>query len=168
MAQYILNFIDAINTENINALNNSIDSIENLTANDTLVININSLGGSVSDGIAIYNIIKKLSCNVITHNLGEVSSAAILLYLAGKTRTAADISKFVIHPLAMNINATCNYYQLKELFDNLTTDINNYLSIVTTELPTITQKYDILNHLKCEALVLTKNDAVACDIVTNP
>lgn len=165
---YTFNFIGEINTDNINALNNCVNSIENLTSNDTLTININSTGGNVSSGIAIFNIVKKLSCNVVTHNLGEVSSAAILLYMAGKTRTAADISKFIIHPLTMNLNTTCNYYQLKELFSNLETDINNYLSIVTTEMPTITQKYDILNSLKCEALLLTKDDAVACGIVTNP
>ena len=96
---YIFNFIGGINTENITTLNNYITSIKNLTSNDTLIINIDSTGGNVSDGIAIYNIIKKLPCNVITHNLGNVSSAAILLYMAGKTRTAADISKFMIHYL---------------------------------------------------------------------
>ena len=162
---YSFNFIGAINTDNAIILTNYINS-QNLTSNDTLIININSMGGNVSDGVAMYNILKKLPCNVITHNLSEVSSAAILLYMAGKTRTAADISKFVIHPAVMDLHTTCNYYKLKELFNNLETDINNYFSILTTEIPTITQKYDILNCLKCNSLILTKNDAFACGIVT--
>lgn len=164
---YTFNFIGEINSQNINTLISYINSIENLTPTDTLIININSIGGSVSDGISIYNIIKKLSCNVITHNLGEVSSAAILLYLAGKTRTTADISKFMIHPLAFKLNETCNYYRIEELYNNLETDINNYLTIITTEIPTITQRYDILNYLKCKSLILTKRDAIVCGIVTN-
>lgn len=163
---YIFNFIGEINSQNINTLINYINSIKNLTPNDTLIININSTGGNVSDGIAIYNTIKKLPCNVITHNLGDVSSAAILLYIAGKTRTAADISKFMIHPIVLNLNRICNYYQIKELINILEADINNYFSIITTEIPTITQKYDILNFLRYDALTLTKSEAIACDIVT--
>lgn len=166
--KYTFDFIGEINTNNIITLTNYIKSIQNLTSHDTLFININSTGGSISDGLAIYNIIKKLPCNVATHNLGEVSSAAILLYMTGTTRTSEDISKFLIHPITINLNAICNYYQLKELCDTLTADINNYLSIVTTEIPMITQKYNILNSLQYEALTLTKNDAISCGIITNP
>lgn len=165
--KYTFDFIGEINTNNIITLTNYIKSIQNLTSNDTLIININSSGGSISDGVAIYNIIKKLPCKVTTHNLGEVSSAAVLLYMAGTTRTSADISKFLIHPITMNLNSICNYYQIKELINILEADINNYFSIITREIPTITQKYNILHSLKCEALTLTKNDAIECDIVTN-
>ena len=165
---HTFNVIGEINAEKVIALKNTINSIENLTQNDTLVINIHSAGGNVSDAILMFNIIKNLSCNVVTHNLGEVLSAAVLLYMAGKTRTAADISKFLIHPLKANPNGAYNYYQLREVFDNLAADINNYYSIVTTAVPAITEKYDILKSLTCEALILTKNDAVACGIVTNP
>lgn len=165
---YTFSFAGEINARSLVDFINFINSNKNITPNDTLIININSPGGNLSDGIAIYNTIKQLPYNIITHNLGEVSSAAILLYMAGKTRTAEDISKFVIHPPIRSLNGNHNYYQLKEVFENLTTDINNYCSIVTTTVPTITEKYDILKSLTCEALVLTKNDAVACGIVTNP
>ena len=161
-----INFIGEINSQNITALIDCINSNKNLAPTDTLIININSGGGNVSDGVAIYNIIKKLPYHVITHNLGEVSSAALLLYMAGKTRTAAEISKFMIHPILLNPNRLCNYYQMKELTNILEADINNYFSIVTTEIPTITQKYDILNFLKYDSLTLTKSDAIACGIVT--
>ena len=70
---YAFNFTGDINTKNTNTLRAYINSIKNLTPNDTLIININSFGGTVSEGIAIYNTIKKIPCNVITHNLGEVS-----------------------------------------------------------------------------------------------
>ena len=163
---YTFSFAGEINARSLVDFINFVNSIENIAPDDALTININSPGGSVSDSVAIYNIIKKLPCNVITHNLGEVSSAAILLYMSGKTRTAEDISKFVFHPPIRSLNGNHNYYQLKEVLENLTTDINNYCSIVTATIPTITEKYDILKSLTCEALVLTKNDAVACGIVT--
>ena len=165
---YVFDYISEINTNNTIALNNYIKSIKNLTANDVLTININSTGGSVSEGIAAYNIIKQLPCKVVTHNLGEVSSAAILLYMAGNIRTASDISKFLIHPVKMGINENCNYYRLKELYANLEADINRYFSVLITEIPNITQIYDIENFLKHDSLVLSKKEAISCGMVTMP
>ena len=48
-----------------------------------LVINIGSYGGDVAAGIVLYNYLKSLPFEVMTHNIGEVSSSAILFYLGG-------------------------------------------------------------------------------------
>ena len=163
---YKFDFSGEINTNNINTLITYIRSIKNLTSDDTLIININSMGGNVSDGIAIYNFLKQLKCKIVTNNLGDVSSAAILLYMAGNIRTASDVSKFMFHPIKMGINSSLNFYQIKELMNNLERDINNYYAIITAELPSITNYYNLSHILKYDSLILGKSDAIACGIIT--
>lgn len=46
-----------------------------------LQLNISSLGGSMPHAIAIYNFLKNMPFSIKTHNLAEVTSAAVILYL---------------------------------------------------------------------------------------
>lgn len=158
-------FIGAINDENMLTLRNYIVS-QNKPIN-SLTINISSLGGSVSSGITIYNYLKQQKFSIITHNLGEVSSAAILLYLAGEKRTAEDISKFMIHPLAIGVSGDLPYYKVQELLNGIDADINNYLAIVNEETGNAKGKYNIENYLKNDSLVLNKQEAYNCGLITN-
>src|SRR5579859_1867486 len=58
---------------------------------------IQSTGGMVSEGVAIYNYLRGLPINLITYNGGSVASIAVLVYLSGKTRKASATSTFMIH-----------------------------------------------------------------------
>ena len=50
----------------------------------TVHLLIQSGGGFVSDGICLYNFLKNLPINLVTYNMGNVSSMAVILYLAAK------------------------------------------------------------------------------------
>jgi ATP-dependent Clp protease, protease subunit len=65
----------------------------------TIFIGISSGGGSVSSALAIYEYLKSLKLEVITHNLGSVDSSAVLVYLAGDKRYAVEGSSFLLHPI---------------------------------------------------------------------
>lgn len=132
----------------------------------SLTININSSGGSVSSGIALYNYLIQKDFQIITHNLGEVSSSAILLYLTGNTRTAADVSKFIIHPLTYNIQADLSYCQVKEIYDSLKTDISNYEKIVNKNTNSLNGLYDVRQYLCSKSLILKTSDAYKCGLIT--
>lgn len=67
-----------------------------------LNVYIHSGGGSVYDGVAIYNYLKNLQQEVNTIATGLVASIASVFYLAGKTRTAYAQNRILIH-LPMNI-----------------------------------------------------------------
>ncbi len=56
---------------------------------------INSLGGDVWEGLAIYNFLKEKQIN--THTNGVVASIASIIFLAGKKRTANQYDDFLIH-----------------------------------------------------------------------
>lgn len=133
----------------------------------TLVLNISSSGGSVLSAITAYNLLKSLPCEVHTHNLGEVSSAAVLPYLAGTVRTAEEISKFFIHPLDLNFTGSLPFFRVQEALSNLEQDINSYAGIVTREAPIIAERYDVTELLKHESLVLSPRDAFSLGLITH-
>lgn len=60
-------------------------------------VHINSYGGSVAAGWAIYNTLKQSKTNVHTYADGFVCSAAIYPFLAGEKRTASALSAFFLH-----------------------------------------------------------------------
>lgn len=56
-----------------------------------------SNGGSVNAGIAFYNFAKMAPLAVNTHAAGLCDSIAATMFLAGVKRTAAPLSRFVLH-----------------------------------------------------------------------
>lgn len=62
-------------------------------------INISSGGGMVFHAVSIFNFLSGLkNVNLQTHNLGQIDSAANLIFLAGHKRTASKASSFLLHP----------------------------------------------------------------------
>lgn len=60
-------------------------------------IRINSPGGSVFDGLPIFNAIRNSSADIHTYNDGLCASMAAVILLAGKTVHAADNSLMMLH-----------------------------------------------------------------------
>ena len=58
---------------------------------------INSTGGSMEDVWFLANFINALPIRLITHNLGCIESAAVIVFLAGDIRIACVNSGFMIH-----------------------------------------------------------------------
>jgi ATP-dependent protease ClpP protease subunit len=61
---------------------------------------INSPGGSVTDGMQIYNTMLKTKTPVNTHNVGICASIALPLFLAGKKRYMMDNAVAMLHPVS--------------------------------------------------------------------
>ena len=64
---------------------------------DVISVRINSYGGSVSDGLAIYNAIRRHNARIDTYNDGVAMSIASLILMAGDVVHAADNSITMIH-----------------------------------------------------------------------
>lgn len=60
-------------------------------------------GGNVTQGISLYNFLKGLDMEVITHNFGTVDSIGVILYCAGEKRYSVPNARFLLHPVAMRI-----------------------------------------------------------------
>ena len=61
-------------------------------------LHIDSFGGNVSEGWAIYNALKSSHARVTSYADGFVASAAIYPFLAGQERIASNVSAFYFHP----------------------------------------------------------------------
>lgn len=64
---------------------------------DEIDVYINSTGGSVSEGLAIYNVLKNHKAKVRTFNSGFACSAATVPFMAGDERIVFNSSLFMIH-----------------------------------------------------------------------
>jgi len=96
--------------------------VQRVFANGAIAVNsgvkkmhllIQSPGGTVGDGIAIYNYLRSLPIEIITYNGGSVMSIAVLVYLAGKVRKVSKAATFMIHRTAFTFNTPATAEALK-------------------------------------------------------
>jgi ATP-dependent Clp protease protease subunit len=81
--------------------------VRNGTKNITIVLA--SSGGDPSSGFAGYNILRSIPADITTFNAGNIDSATLLLYCAGKHRySLPSPARFLIHSTALNPIST-NY-----------------------------------------------------------
>lgn len=86
--------------------------LDELRTKSNITIHINSVGGDLYAGVAIYNRLKELSANITTINDGLAASAASLIFQAGDTRKVNAGSNLMVHQ-AMGF--LFGYYQLPDL-----------------------------------------------------
>ena len=86
--------------------------LEALSGKDNITVHINSVGGDMYAGMAIYNRLKGLAANVTTINDGLAASAGSLIFMAGDTRKVNAGSNLMIHGAA---GFLYGYYQVQDL-----------------------------------------------------
>jgi ATP-dependent protease ClpP protease subunit len=64
---------------------------------------ISSPGGSVNDGIVLYNFIKALPAKIIMHNIGIIDSIANVIFLAADERYSSPNASFLFHGVGFDI-----------------------------------------------------------------
>jgi ATP-dependent Clp protease protease subunit len=64
---------------------------------DTITVHINSYGGEVAEGLAIYNSLKSHKAKVVTVCAGFACSAASIVFMAGDERIMNSASLLMIH-----------------------------------------------------------------------
>lgn len=64
---------------------------------------ISSTGGDVGAAVAGYNVLRALPVDLSTYNLGDVDSAASILFMAGARRRCAPSSRFLFHEVRAGI-----------------------------------------------------------------
>lgn len=86
----------------------------------TINLHVNSPGGDVFDGTAIYNAIQQHPSNVVVHVDGVAASIASIIALAGNEVRMGEGSYFMIHnPFAMAIGDAGELRQTADLLDKV-------------------------------------------------
>lgn len=117
--------------------------LKNITANH-IDVHINSRGGDVGEGLAIYNALKNHSAEITTYCDGFVCSIASVIFMAGDKRVMCPASMLMIHNPWMF--AQGNATQLRKAADDLDTIcsavIKAYKSHVTLDEKELKVKLD--------------------------
>lgn len=102
-------------------------------ASGTIKVQIHSFGGSVADGIAIYNLLKGSGKNIVTEALGAVYSAATLVFLAGHERIMKVGAQLMIHDPSIFADLTESAFEeLKTLLNGVKEQILDIYEKETT------------------------------------
>jgi ATP-dependent Clp protease protease subunit len=100
----------------------------------SLYLILNTMGGEVATGIAIFNLLKGLPCHVVTHNAASVNSIGNVVFLAGKTRYACANASFMFHGVGVEIRQGVRLEQknTKEILGGLEADTRRMAHIIET------------------------------------
>ena len=117
-----LSFTAEINQQTTEALMGAMGTVSQ--EHDEILLMFSTPGGSVSSGIAVYNMIRALPVPVTTYNIGNVDSIGNVIYQAGSKRWCAETSRFMFHGVSVDIRegSRLELKQLKELIGGIEND----------------------------------------------
>ena len=95
-APYQITFVVPIDSNSVNALIQIMNSQVRIGRKNFIIL-LSSQGGEVLAGLTAYNYLHGLGVNLTTFNIGQVDSAANLVFCAGGHRYALPESRFLIH-----------------------------------------------------------------------
>ena len=88
-------FCGAINEENVKKLMACLTQAT--VKNQNVHLLFQSGGGSVGDGICLYNFFKALPVELTIYNVGSIGSIAVIAYLGARRRITSARAVFMIH-----------------------------------------------------------------------
>ena len=139
------------------ALGNSVNN-----GHDEIHLFLSTPGGSVQEGITIYNFIRSLAVPVITYNVGGVNSIGNVVFQAAERRVSAIVSSFMFHGVGFNIqNARLEMKHLQERMQGIKSDQSLIADIMVRHTKL---ERDEVDRLFLEMAYLTANEAMKCGI----
>ena len=109
-----------IDANMVNSLIRQLRYLQKLDANAEITLFINSPGGEVLSGLALYDVMRAISCPVRTVCLGMAASMAALLFISGAQRDMLPHSQVMIHdPLVGGGGIAGSALSVKAASDNL-------------------------------------------------
>jgi ATP-dependent Clp protease protease subunit len=100
---------------------------------EPITVYINSCGGSVTDALAIYDVLQNAPCDVYTMGLGKVHSAAVTVLLAAprENRAVYPNTEFMSHDISWKSDGPRGF--LRDRVDQLERTVNQLISIYTRD-----------------------------------
>lgn len=103
---------------------------------------LQSTGGVINDGIALYNYLRCLPIDLITYNCGTVQSIAVSIFLAAKKRKASRSATFMIHKATFYSSAPTTSVQLSAATQSLKVDDDRIERILKEYIRLPEEKWD--------------------------
>lgn len=145
-----LNIYGDISSYDDASVKNLSKQLEELDGVSQIDVYINSYGGEVAEGLAIYNALKRQKAKVITHCDGFACSIASVVFMAGEERKMSKASLLMIHN-AWTVGMG-NAQELRKLADDLevitSASVEAYKSVATISEKKIKELMDAETWIK--------------------
>ena len=128
-----------------------------------VVLLISSGGGLVMNGLNLYNVLKGMPFDLVTHNVGNIDSISNAVFLAGSTRYSCCHSTFMFHGVGFDIvNQRLEQKNIEEFNDSIVSDQKRIGDIIT-ECSTLGPG-DVINLFR-QAQTKSAEYALGCGII---
>lgn len=107
--------------------------LEELKDVSEINVYINSYGGEVAEGLAIYNALKRHKAKVVTHCDGFACSISSVIFMAGDERVMSNTSTLMIHNAWSHVSGNANDFRKEadDLEKITQLSVNAYMSQVS-------------------------------------
>ena len=107
-----------VDADSVNALIRELRYLQRQDPEGEITMYINSPGGGVDSGLALYDVMQTISCPIRTVCVGLAASMAALLFISGSRRDMLPHSRLMIHdPLIVQTGGSA--LRLKAVSDDL-------------------------------------------------
>lgn len=118
LANREVELVGEVDAETVNALIRELRYLQREDPNGEITLYINSPGGSVDSGLALYDVMQAVSCPIRTVCVGLAASMAALIFISGDRRDMLPHSRLMIHdPLIVQTGGSA--LKLKAVSDDL-------------------------------------------------
>jgi len=137
-----ISFSAEINPHTTESLIATLSNVVNQRVKQVYLM-LSTPGGSVMHGMNLYNILKGLPVELVTHNVGNVDSIGNAVFLAGSRRYACPHSTFMFHGVGFQVqpNSQLEEKFLRERLGSIMSDQKRIGSIIQER--TKIQKEDV-------------------------
>jgi ATP-dependent Clp protease, protease subunit len=119
-----------------------------------------STGGTVSDGVCLYNFFRSLPIGLTLYNSGSVASIAVIAYLGAKKRKVNAHATFMLHRTSA-VPQIATAARVQSIAQSLTLDDKRTEAIITQHLTLSDEQWRI--HTVTD-LWLSAEEAVQCGL----
>ena len=118
-----VSFSAEINVKTTESLIAVLSNLANLNVGAVNLL-ISTPGGSVMNGLNLYNVLKGMPFELTTHNVGNVDSIGNMVFLAGRRRYATATATFMFHGVGFTLDkgGRLEEKDLRERLDGILSD----------------------------------------------
>src|ERR1035437_5516850 len=159
----VINFFVGVDTNSVNQLIGLIDNQIRAGSTDFTIL-ISSIGGDPAAAFTAYNYFRGIHAQITTVNMGNVDSAAAILFCAGTKRYALANTRFLLHGVSIPVQG--NTLINAEGLENNLALVHNQDQMVVRVLAATTNKKDAdLEKVVQGQVILGPEDAKAWGLI---
>jgi ATP-dependent protease ClpP protease subunit len=162
----VINFVSGITPKSVTNLIEVTGQARN-NGSSRILLHISSGGGSLNEAFTAYNYLRSLDVPIETHNIGNVQSAAVMLFLAADIRRADPYSRFLFHPFNWTFNGDIEAPVLRRALNSLDFDAQRYGDIFNERTQRAQAPIDIFECLGGKETIIGAPAAVTAGIVSD-